>query len=113
MIVNEQRNTENQGFMAGRVEMSTDPRKGKIIMSLRYMKVTSTQLRQNIYRFLDEVLNTGVPLEVERKGKVLKIIAETPQNKLKNIQVIKGLITCNPDELEHIDWSEEWQNDLS
>ena len=42
-------------------------------MSLLYMKVTSTQLRQNIYKLLDEVLSSGVPLEIERNGKILKI----------------------------------------
>ncbi len=82
-------------------------------MSLLYMKVTSTQLRQNIYKLLDEVLSTGVPLEIERNGKMLKIIAETPSSKLKNITPMKNLINCKPEELENIDWSKEWQNDLS
>lgn len=82
-------------------------------MSVFFMKVTSTQLRQNIYKFLDEVLNSGVPLEIERNGKLLKIIAEVPQSKLKNISPIQNLITCNPDDLENMDWSKEWHDDIS
>lgn len=80
------------------------------------MKITATQLRQNIYKLLDSVVETGVPLEVERNGVILKIIAEHPQDKLKNIKAMPHLITGSPESLEDIDWSidlsEEWKNDL-
>lgn len=33
------------------------------------MSVTPSQLRADIYRLLEEVLETGVPLEVERGGR--------------------------------------------
>jgi len=36
--------------------------------------MTASKLRQNIYRALDEVIETGVPLEIERKGKRLRIV---------------------------------------
>ncbi len=38
------------------------------------MAITASKLRENIYRLLDQVLNTGVPIEVKRRGKILKII---------------------------------------
>ncbi len=37
------------------------------------MPTTASKLRANIYRMLDEVLETGQPLEIERNGKTLVI----------------------------------------
>ena len=31
------------------------------------MPVTASKLRENIYRILDQVLETGVPVEIERR----------------------------------------------
>lgn len=38
------------------------------------MKITISQLRADIYNLLDHVLESEVPLEVERNGRLLKII---------------------------------------
>ena len=38
------------------------------------MTVTASKLRQDIYNLLDRVLATGEPLEIERKGQLLKVI---------------------------------------
>ncbi len=47
------------------------------------MAVSATQLRQNIYAILDEALATGKPVEIERKGKVLRIVPQvTPQKEM-------------------------------
>jgi antitoxin (DNA-binding transcriptional repressor) of toxin-antitoxin stability system len=72
------------------------------------MQVTASGLRQNIYKLLDKVIETGVPIEIIRKGKKLKIIPPEKKSKLNNLHkrdVIKG----NPNELVHIDWSDEWK----
>jgi antitoxin (DNA-binding transcriptional repressor) of toxin-antitoxin stability system len=45
------------------------------------MAVSATQLRQNIYAILDEALATGKPVEIERKGKVLRIVPDMPVKK--------------------------------
>lgn len=37
------------------------------------MAITASQLRQDVYRLLDHVLETGVPLEIERGGRRLRI----------------------------------------
>jgi hypothetical protein len=39
-------------------------------------RLTASKLRANIYRVLDQVLETGVPVEIERHGRRLRIIAE-------------------------------------
>jgi hypothetical protein len=42
------------------------------------MPLTASKLRENIYRILDQVLETGVPVEIERRGKILKIVPTEP-----------------------------------
>ena len=37
------------------------------------MRVTASKLRENVYQILDEALQTGIPVEVIRKGKILKV----------------------------------------
>jgi hypothetical protein len=41
------------------------------------MAVSATQLRQNIYAILDEALATGKAVEIERKGKLLRIVPDS------------------------------------
>ena len=72
------------------------------------MIVTPSTLRQNIYRLLDQVIETGIPIEVKRKGIILKIIPSKKKDKLENLKE-RNIINCEPDELVHIDWSSEWK----
>lgn len=34
--------------------------------------LTATELRGNIYQYLDEVLETGIPIEITKGGQTLK-----------------------------------------
>ncbi|HEX9934604.1 MAG TPA: type II toxin-antitoxin system prevent-host-death family antitoxin [bacterium] len=72
------------------------------------MAVTASTLRQNIYRLLDRIIQTGHPLEIERKGKLLKIVPVEPQDKLKRLKR-RNTLKCDPEELVHLDWSKEWK----
>jgi len=47
------------------------------------MIISTSALRQNLYRLLDQVLETGIPLEIKRKGKLLKIVPPPQNDKLK------------------------------
>ncbi len=42
--------------------------------------VTLTELRKNIFQLVDEVVATGEPLVIQRKGKRLTLKGETPRN---------------------------------
>lgn len=75
------------------------------------MVVSPSELRANIYRLLDEVLDTGVPLEVERKGRRLRIVPNEPVSKLDRLVPHPGFIIGDPDDLVEIDWSEYWNPD--
>jgi len=73
------------------------------------MRFTATRLRANLYRVLDKVLKTGVPVEIERDGKLLKIVPVEAQDKLKNLKPHKGYLSADPQSLVHVDWSGEWR----
>lgn len=72
------------------------------------MQMTATQLRANLYKVLDKVVDTGMTIEIERNGHVIKISCEQPKSKLANLIKHPGTIIGDPDELVHIDWSDKW-----
>jgi antitoxin (DNA-binding transcriptional repressor) of toxin-antitoxin stability system len=76
------------------------------------MAVTASELRQNIYKLLDEVLETGVPLDIERKGERLRIVPAEPLAKLDRLIPHPDYIVGDPDDFSHMDWYNEWQPDL-
>ena len=71
------------------------------------MKVTASKLRENIYGILDQVLETGTPVEVIRKGKILKIVPEAKPDKLSKLKKRKCIIG-DPEDIVHMDWLSEW-----
>jgi hypothetical protein len=75
------------------------------------MPVSATHLRANVYRLLDEVLETGQPLEIERGGKVLVIAPKEEQSIWDRLPRREGAIVGDPNDLVHIDWSSEWNPD--
>jgi hypothetical protein len=72
------------------------------------MALTASKLRENIYKILDEILETGVAVEIERGGKILRISPAEPRSKLGSLRPRKYL-RGDPEELVHLDWSDEWQ----
>lgn len=77
------------------------------------LATTASKLRANIYRMLDEVLETGQPLEIERNGKVLVIAPKEERSIWDRLPRREGFIVGDPDELIHVDWSSEWNPDPS
>lgn len=73
------------------------------------MTITASELRQNVYRLLDEVLATGVPLEVERGGRRLRIVPVDAAPKLSRLSPHPSTIVGDPEDLVHVDWSGEWR----
>jgi hypothetical protein len=71
------------------------------------MPITASKLRENVYRILDEAIETGKPVEVVRKGVVLSIVPPKRASKLENLKKRPGL-NCDPDDIVSIDWSKEW-----
>lgn len=72
------------------------------------MTVTASVLRKNIYRLLDEVLETGKSLDIQRKKGLLKVVVEQPPSKLARLKK-HNCIQGDPEALVHSDWSGEWK----
>jgi prevent-host-death family protein len=75
-------------------------------------KITPTQLRANLYNLLDEVLKTGIPLEIKKGDKNLRIVPVEKVDKLKNLIQRPGAIQGNPDDLVEMSWTDEVNLDL-
>ena len=75
------------------------------------MAISASKLRANVYRLLDEVLETGQPLEIERNGKTLVVSPKERQSIWDRLPRREGFIVGDPADLIHIDWSSEWNPD--
>lgn len=71
--------------------------------------MTASKLRENIYRVLDEVLETGVPVEIERNGRTLRIVADEAPSRLGRLVHRPSLVTGESEDFVHMDWSSEWR----
>ncbi len=75
------------------------------------MSVTASDLRSNIYKILDEVLETGKPLQIKRKGELLEVAPVGRPGKIKKL-IKHDCLVGDPESIVHLDWSGEWKNDL-
>lgn len=73
------------------------------------MPLSLTQLRENLYKIVDQVIATGIPVEIERNGIKVKLVPERKKSKLDNLIKHSGTIKGDPEELVHIDWLKEWK----
>jgi hypothetical protein len=71
-------------------------------------RYTASELRADVYRVLDSVLETGLPVEIERKGRVLKIVEDKPAPKLSKL-VQRAYLHGQPEDIVHMDWSRDWK----
>ncbi|MBS1250866.1 MAG: hypothetical protein MAG431_02463 [Chloroflexi bacterium] len=74
--------------------------------------ITPTKLRANIYNLLDKVLETGIPLEIKRGEKKLKVVPVERVDKFENLVSRPDVIVGDPDELVELSWEEEVHLDL-
>jgi hypothetical protein len=71
------------------------------------MPITASKLRENVYRILDEAVETGKPVEVIRKGVTLTIVPPKRASRLANLKKRK-IFVGDPEDILHIDWLKEW-----
>lgn len=74
--------------------------------------VTATELRANIYKLLDEVLQTGLPIEIKKGDQRLRIIPVEKKAKIQNLVQRSDVIMGDPEELVALSWEEEVKLDL-
>ena len=73
------------------------------------MTITASHLRASIYRILDEVLETGKPVVIERRGRTLRIVPDERPSRLAALEARPSYLKTDPKELVHLDWSAEWR----
>lgn len=73
------------------------------------MTVTASQLRANIYKLLDQALESGQPIEVQRKGRILRIVPAARPERLRRLARRPDYIRGDAADLVHMDWSSEWK----
>jgi hypothetical protein len=66
------------------------------------MRITASKLRENVYQILDQAIETGVPVEIVRKGKLLKIVPEKRMSKLARLRK-RTIFQGDPDEIIGMD----------
>ncbi len=80
-----------------------------LVLYRHNMRFSATKLRANLYKVLDNVLKTGVPVEINRGGKILRIVPVKPKEKLDNLKPHPDYLAAEPESLVHLDWSKEWR----
>jgi len=74
--------------------------------------ITPTELRGNIYNILDEIARTGIPIEINKGGKKLKIVPVEETNKLNNLVSRPDAVNGDSNDLVDISWEKEVNLDL-
>ena len=70
------------------------------------MRISASRLRENLYRVLDDAIETGVPVEVVHKGIVLRIVPEPRASKLAGLRKRAGFVG-DPDDIIGMNWLDE------
>ena len=66
------------------------------------MTISATKLRADIYRLIDNVIKSGIPVEVELRGKKVRIVPVEPRDKLTNLVKRPGAIVGDAGRLDRI-----------
>jgi Antitoxin Phd_YefM, type II toxin-antitoxin system len=70
--------------------------------------ITLTELRADLYKVVDQIIQTGVPVEVQRNGHKIKIILADGSSKLERLTQRTGVMHGDPEDIVHCDWLQEW-----
>ncbi len=77
------------------------------------MIMSASKLRENIYKILDQALITGESIEIQRNGKILKIVPpkeDKKKSKLANLKKHQCIVGHSHD-LSQSDWMKEWEEE--
>jgi hypothetical protein len=73
------------------------------------MALTASKLRENIYNILDSIIETGIPVEIERNGQMLRIVADRPKSKLDNLVSRPDFIAGDPHDIARLGFTTDGQ----
>jgi hypothetical protein len=69
--------------------------------------ITSAELQQNLDPLLAEIIDTGIPLEINYQGQRLRITPIQSPNKLDKLVSRPDVIVGDPEDLVGITWEQE------
>jgi prevent-host-death family protein len=72
------------------------------------MAISVTKLRANLYEIVDRVIETGIPVDIERKGVRVRLEPVKRQSKLQKLGKHPETIVGDPEDIVHMDWYAEW-----
>ena len=78
------------------------------------MAMTATKLRADLYRVIEHVITKGVPVEVELRGRKVRIVPAEPRDKLAGLVKRPGVIVGDPRRLPQVKtfderkWRQKW-----
>ena len=70
--------------------------------------ITLTELRADLYKVVDQIIKTGVSVEVQRNGHKIKIILADGPSKLERLTQRTDVINGDLEDIVHCDWLQEW-----
>jgi len=82
------------------------------------MTITATKLRADLYRVIDDVIKKGVPVEVELRGRKVRIVPAESRDKLADLVKRPGVIVGDPGRLpraktfDEKKWRKKWDKRL-
>ena len=82
------------------------------------MTISATKLRSDLYRVIDRIIKNGVPVEVELRGKKVRIVPAEPRDKLANLVKRPGVIVGDAGRLPRVKafdeskWRKKWDRRL-
>ncbi len=74
--------------------------------------MNATKLRAELYGVLDSVIESGKPVFIERKGRILKLCLDSApkrRSKRKWPKARPEWVNGDPDDVMAVDWSKEWK----
>ena len=73
------------------------------------MAISPSALRANLYKLIDQVIATGEPLEIARRGVIVRLVPPKAKGSwLDELPRRDGVVTGDPDDLPDVDWSDQW-----
>ncbi len=78
------------------------------------MAISATKLRADIYRVIEGVIESGVPVEVELRGRKVRIVPAEQRDKLANLVKRPGVLVGGPDRIDQArtfdeaGWRRKW-----
>ena len=77
------------------------------------MALPATRFRASLYKVLDRVISTGVPIEVELRGRRVRIVPAEPRSRLQNLVERPDYIVGDPEDLvqptfDPAAWEKKW-----